>query len=356
VNIILFVLKFTKTLDIDFHNYYHWVVPATVVYFATDSLLAGTIVGIANGVITLKLADMTEKYVADWWDLPGISIPHMSTVGWFPFCYLVDYVLDRIPGVNKIRIDVGSLQERLGVLGEPMLIGLIVGLALGIAAGLPIADLLNVAMKLAGSLVLMPRMIFQSARDWVVGRFPGYDFRIGLDAAVQVGKAEVLVIGMLMVPVMIILALILPGNRVLPFADLAIMGFFTIWTVGVNRGNLFRALIIGVMIGAVMLYGSGFSAPFITAMGDAAGFVADTPGDYVSLEAGSIVGSQWLNVPLYFMTQRGMNPMLIAAAAVVFALILIPLFQRIAALPRKAADLEEDERQQLIADGWNIVS
>ena len=98
-----------------------------------------------------------------------------------------------------------------------------------------------------------------------MGRFPGYDFRIGLDAAVQVGKAEVLVIGMLMVPVMIILALILPGNRVLPFADLAIMGFFTIWTVGVNRGNLFRALIIGLFIGAVILYGSGFSAPFITA-------------------------------------------------------------------------------------------
>jgi PTS system galactitol-specific IIC component len=203
INIILFVLKYTKTLDI-------------VVYFATDNLLAGSIVGIANGVITLKLADMTEKYVDDWWDLPGVSIPHMSTVGWFPFCYLVDYVLDRIPGVNKIRIDVGALQERLGVLGEPMLIGLIVGLAMGIAAGLPLADLLNVGMQLAGSLVLMPRMIgilmeglvpiFQSARDWVVARFPGYDFRIGLDAAVQVGKAEVLVIGMLMVPVMIILA------------------------------------------------------------------------------------------------------------------------------------------------------
>jgi PTS system galactitol-specific IIC component len=366
INIILFVLKFTKTLDIDFHNYYHWVIPATVVYFATDNLLAGSIVGIANGVITLKLADMTERYVDDWWDLPGVSIPHMSTVGWFPFCYLVDYVLDRIPGVNKIRIDVGALQERLGVLGEPMLIGLIIGLALAIGAGLPIADILNIGMQLAGSLVLMPRMIgilmeglvpiFQSARDWVVARFPGYDFRIGLDAAVQVGKSEVLVIGMLMVPVMIILAVVLPGNRVLPFADLAIMGFFTIWTVGVNRGNLFRALIMGLLIGTVILYGSAFSAPFITAMGNAAGFVADTPGDYVSLEAGSIVGSQWLNMPLYYMTQRGMNPMLIAAAAVVFAVILIPIFQRIAALPRKAADLPEEERQQLIADGWNIVT
>ena len=133
------------------------------------------------------------------------------------------------------------------------------------------------------------------------------------------------------------------------------MGFFSIWTVGVNRGNLFRALIMGLFIGAVILYGSGFVAPFITAMGDAAGFEADTPGLYVSLEGGAITGSQWLNIPLFLMTSQGMNAMLIAAAAVVLALILIPVFERIAALPRKAADLSEDERQQLIADGWNIV-
>jgi PTS system galactitol-specific IIC component len=365
VNIILFVLKFTKTLDIDFHNYYHWVLPATVVYFATDNLLAGTVVGIVNGVITLKLADLTEKYVDEWWDLPGVSIPHMSTVGWFPFCYLVDYVLDRIPGVNKIRIDVGSLQERLGVLGEPMLIGLIIGLVLAIVAGQPVADLLNTAMNLAASMVLMPRMIgllmeglvpiYQSARDWVLERFPGYDFRIGLDAAVQVGKAEVLVIGMLTVPVMIVLALILPGNKVLPFADLAILGFFTIWTVGVNRGNLFRALIIATLIATVMLYGSGFVAPVITAMGDATGFQADTPGMYVSLEGGAITGSQWLNIPIFYLTEAGQSPWLIMIVAIVAGVILIPLFQRIAALPRKAADLPEDERQQLKADGWNIV-
>jgi PTS system galactitol-specific IIC component len=93
----MFALKWTKTLDIDFHNYYHWVLPATVVYFATGNLIVGTIVGLVNFVITIKLADWTEKYVDEWWDLPGISIPHMSTVGWFPFAYAVDWVIDRIP-------------------------------------------------------------------------------------------------------------------------------------------------------------------------------------------------------------------------------------------------------------------
>src|SRR4030042_1688074 len=83
-NLIMFAMKWTKTLDIDFHNYYHWVLPATVVYFATGNLIVGTIVGIANAVITFKLADWTKKYVDEGWERPGLPIPHMPTAGWGP--------------------------------------------------------------------------------------------------------------------------------------------------------------------------------------------------------------------------------------------------------------------------------
>lgn len=359
-NIIMFVLKLTKTLDIDFHNYYHWVVPATMVYFTTNNLIVGTLVGVCSAIITLKLADWTEAYVADWWELPGISIPHMSTVGWYPVAYLIDFVIDRIPGVNRIRVDSENLQERLGVLGEPMLVAFILGLLMSIVARLSFQDTLTTAMQLAAAMVLMPRMIsilmeglvpiFQSARDWVLARFPDYDFRIGLDAAVLVGKAEVLTIGILMTPVMVLLAIILPGNRVLPFADLAIMTFFMIWAVGVNRGNLFRALIIGLVISSTILYGSAIMAPTITGMGDAAGFVAETEGLYVSLEAGSIYGSQLLHAII--VAFLGLNAWVIAGITIVSTAILLPLFRWITKLPRLGADLSEDERERLIELGY----
>jgi PTS system galactitol-specific IIC component len=352
-NLIMFSLKFTKTLDIDFHNYYHWVLPATVVYFATGSLLVGTIVGIANAIITLKLADWTAKYVEEWWDLPGISVPHMSTVGWFPFCYAVDWVLDRIPGINKIRIDTERLHERLGILGEPMLIGLIIGLGMGAIARMELRELLNMAIRLAAAMVLMPRMIallmeglvpiFQSARDWIMSRFPGYEFHVGLDAAVLVGKSEVLVTGMLMVPLTILLAVILPGNRVLPFADLALLPFFAIWTVGVNRGNIFRGVIIAITICAVLLYGAGFVAPTITAMGQAAGFDAQTDGLYVSLEGGSITGSQFINLFVFALLQQ--NVWLIAGIAILSVIVLLPVFKWITTRPRLGSDLETEELQ-----------
>jgi PTS system galactitol-specific IIC component len=219
---------------------------------------------------------------------------------------------------------------------------------------MPIKDLLNMAMRLAAAMVLMPRMIallmeglvpiFQSARDWIMSRFPGYDFRVGLDAAVLVGKSEVLVTGMLMVPLTILLAVILPGNRVLPFADLALLPFFAIWTVGVNRGNIFRGVIIAITICAVLLYGAGFVAPTITAMGNAAGFDAQTPGLYVSLEGGSITGSQLINLVVFSLLNA--NAWLIALAAIVSVVVLLPLFRWITTRPRLASDMTEEERAE----------
>jgi len=359
VNIIMFVLKWTKTIDIDFHNYYHWVVPATVVYFATNNIWAGTIVGLVNVVITLKLADWTEKDVAEWWDLPGISIPHMSTIGWFPFANLIDWIIDHIPGLNKVRIDTKGLQEKIGVLGEPMVVGVIIGVLLGLGSRMTITETLTMAMNLGASMILMPRMIsllmeglvpvFTSARKFVLDRFPGYDFRVGLDAAVLVGKPEVLINGMLMVPIMVLLAMILPGNKVLPFADLAVLAFFTTWAVGVNRGNLFRSVIIGTMICAAMLYGAGFVGPTLTQMGTASGFETDVSSVYTSLEGGAITGSQMINVPIFALL--GMNGWALAGLSIVLGAIALFVFKKIVDLPKAHNDLTKEQREELYPNG-----
>ena len=355
VNIVMFLLNWTKTLDIDFHNYYHWVVPATVVYFATDNLWAGTIVGLVNVVITLKLADWTEKDVAEWWDLPGISIPHMSTIGWYPFANLLDWIIDHIPGLNKIRIDTKGLQEKIGVLGEPMLIGVILGLVLGAGARMTVVDTITMAMNLGASMVLMPRMIsllmeglvpvFQAARKWMLDHFPDHEFRVGLDAAVLVGKPEVLINGMIMVPVMVLLAILLPGNNVLPFADLSCLAFFTTWAVGVNRGNLFRSLLIGSLICVAILYGAGFVAPTLTQMGTASGFETEVSDLYTSLEGGAITGANMINLVLFSILS--MNGWAIAGIAIVLGAVAMFVFKKIADLPKQHNDLSDEQRADL---------
>ena len=43
--------------------------------------------------------------------------------------------MDRIPGVNKIDINIEKLQKKFGVFGEPILIGTVLGIVIGALAG-----------------------------------------------------------------------------------------------------------------------------------------------------------------------------------------------------------------------------
>jgi PTS system galactitol-specific IIC component len=211
------------------------------------------------------------------------------------------------------------------------------------------------AMNLGASMVLMPRMIsllmeglvpvFQAARKWMLDHFPDHEFRVGLDAAVLVGKPEVLINGMLMVPVMVLLAILLPGNNVLPFADLSVLAFFTTWAVGVNRGNLFRSLLIGALICTAILYGAGFVAPTLTQMGTASGFETDVSDLYTSLEGGAIAGSNVINLILF--TMLSMNGWAVAGIAIVLGAVALFVFKKIADLPKQHNDLSKEQKEDL---------
>ena len=45
-----------------------------------------------------------------------------------------------------------------------------------------------------------------------------------------------------------------PGNQVLPFGDLATIGFFVAMAVAVHQGNLFRTLISGITLMGITLW------------------------------------------------------------------------------------------------------
>ena len=49
----------------------------------------------------------------------------------------------------------------------------------------------------------------------------GKELYIGIDGGILMGRPSVIVVGVIMIPIMLVLAAAVPGNRVLPIADLA---------------------------------------------------------------------------------------------------------------------------------------
>ena len=133
----------------------------------------------------------------------------------------------------------------------------------------------------AAVMYLMPKMvaclmeglmpISQAAQELMGKKFAGREVFIGLDAAVSLGEPAVIAVGLVLVPITIALAIILPGNRILPFADLAVIPYIVCLFTAMCKGNIFRALIVGtVVMGLVLLMAStlaGLETPLAISAG-----------------------------------------------------------------------------------------
>lgn len=92
------------------------------------------------------------------------------------------------------------------------------------------------------------------------------EFYIGLDPAIILGDSEVVTVGLIFIPLTILIAIIVPGNTILPFGDLATIGFFIGIAVAVHRGNLFRSLISGCVIMFTTIWIASQAIPWTTAL------------------------------------------------------------------------------------------
>lgn len=267
VNIVLLSLKLTKTMNVDIWNYWQFAFVGAAVSVVTNSVIIGLVAGALISALALILADFTAPYIEKYFDMPGISFPHLTALGCLPIVYPLMWILDRIPGINKIEISAESLRKKFGIFGEPMMMGLIIGIVLGALAGAEPQVILQTGIGLAAVMYLMPKMvsclmeglmpISEAAQEMMSKRFEGREIYIGLDAAVALGEPAVIAVGLVLVPITILLAVILPGNRILPFADLAVIPYIVCLFTAMSKGNIFRSLVIGtVVMGCVLLMAS----------------------------------------------------------------------------------------------------
>ena len=135
---------------------------------------------------------------------------------------------------------------------------------------------------MAAVMVLIPRVIAifmegltplsEAAREFMQKRFPGRELYIGLDSAILIGHPITIAAGIILIPITLLLAVILPGNTTLPAADLAATAFFVAMVPPLTRGNLFRSILYGTIIMVVVLYISSSFAPLLTQVAKDIGF------------------------------------------------------------------------------------
>ena len=273
VNVLMLLTGSTRTVNIDLWNYWHFAFIGAMVFFVSGSLAWAFYAAIVLYVITLCMADFTAKgFQAYYKGMEGISIPQPFCQSFTPFAVVVGWLLDRIPGFDRLNVDAEGMKKKFGLLGEPLFLGLLIGMAIGalrceslVAVKSSLPSILKLGVTLGAVMELIPRItglfieglkpISEATRSMVERKFSGLKgLSIGMSPALVIGHPTTLVVSILLIPVILFLSVLLPGNKFLPLASLAGVFYLFPCVLPVTKGNVLKTFAVGLVVLVVGLY------------------------------------------------------------------------------------------------------
>lgn len=291
INIVMLALRWTKTIDIDIWNMFQIVMCAGIAYVLSNNLLVSFVVGAIFFIVTLKIADWEAPVWQKELNLPGTvccALPESSTA---IMTHFVNKIIDLIPGLKDFDIS-ATKTNKLKILSDPIFLGLAIGTAFGLLGRLDIVGVLNTAIGLAATLVLMPKMaalllegcapISQAAKKFMTERANGREVYIAVDIACGIGNPNVITTSTIGIPLYILLATILPGNTWFPLVSITGLCWNAVACVIHSKNNLFRSIVCMILFCIGHCYVETYLAPQVTQLVTSAGMAVPEGFTYVA--------------------------------------------------------------------------
>ena len=268
INIIMLALGMTVTLNVDMWNVANKVCTGYLVTAVSGSVIAGFVAAGIQTVLELKIADANRRQVYKITKIPGVTIPHpmfLNSILLWPLAK----VLDKIIPTSK-KIDAAALRQKIGIFGENHVIGFILGVVIGLLGGYEFSAALLLGIQAGTALTMFPMVaklfmtalapISDATSKFVQKRFPGKEINIGLDWPILAGCNEIYVACILSIPFIILFALVLPFNIVLPLANIMYL-CVSVTAFVLFSGDLIKMLITNIVSIPFSLFAASYFAP-----------------------------------------------------------------------------------------------
>lgn len=276
VNIVMLLLNKTNTLDVDIFDIWHLAITGLFAMYMGASLLVTTLLVIFIGVLKIINSDLMKPTFNDLLDAPDenpMTTTHMNYM-MNPIVMLFNKIIDKIfPFLDKYDFDAAKLNSKIGFWGSKSAIGIYLGLFIGLLAGMPLMDTFTLAFTAATCLELFSVIgqwfiesvepLSQGIADFANKKLGGRTLNIGLDWPFIAGRSEMWAAANILAPIMLLIAIILPGNKVLPLGGIIAMGLTPALLV-VTRGRIVRMILIGIFMLPIFLWSGTLIAPYAT--------------------------------------------------------------------------------------------
>ncbi len=306
LNFVLVKYKITKTLNIDIWNYWHILMAASILYLILGNVgvtgVAAYAIGLIFAMALVVFINIVGDKIAPYWQrnfgYEGTTCTTLSsTLSVVPIAVIMNKILDKIPGINKIDISLSWINKKLGVLGDPAIVGFIVGIFLSLITFQTPSVMIQTGVGISAVIVLMPRMvsllmeglapISKAAKIFMMKHVDeDQELLLGCDSAFGVGDQTTITLGLILIPITIALAFIVPGNNYFPVGMFGSIPYFAGMISMMTDKNLFRGIITGTVFMVFVVFALNFMTDIGTLFVTSTGALALEEG--VKVTAGSL--------------------------------------------------------------------
>lgn len=305
--VFLFFIKWTDIfLPSDLWLNYTYMIWGAMLYVATENWILSFGLMVMLNIFSILIFEVISNRWSKYYKYPNCTIVSMHNTEASLFLILIDPLLNLFK-LNKVKINPKRLREKLGVFGEPATLGLLVGLFIGFLGnmdrlnslvawgqitklGIVLAALMLIFPKIVGIFGQAFKPMAEAANKSILGgnAEEGNNnnkttvkkvkkWFIGVDDSTEYGEPATLLTGTILIPIMLCMALILPGNKTLPMVDLISLPFMIKSIIALTNGNMIKVIITATMWYSVGLYMCTWNAPYYTHAAEVAG-IALTSG------------------------------------------------------------------------------
>ncbi|WP_056957282.1 PTS galactitol transporter subunit IIC [Ligilactobacillus apodemi] len=340
--LIIFALGITKIfMPSNLWNNFGFMLWGTLAYFVTQNVWLSLGLSFFMLLYALLLAEVQADRWSDYYGVKNATVSSLHNIEQVIPALILDPLWNLL-GFNKVKMTPAAFKDKLGVFGEPTTLGALLGLIIGIIGNLNnLGDLkawgqiLQFAIQLSAVMTIFPLVtgVFAKAFTPLAEEIDKNRqtkaaeqgevtdelndkkrWFLGVDDGVGYGEPATIISGVILIPIMVVIAFLLPGNKTLPIVDLIALPFMVESIVALTRGNILKVIANGIVWFTLGLYASSWLGTIYT--GAVSHYGAAIPAGVVLITSFNLVARP-LNALVFaaFITQ---NPLWIGLCIVIY--------------------------------------
>ena len=241
---------------------------------------------------TLLFAEIQADRWSTYYKSKNITVCSAQNIFQTIPAILLDPLWNRL-GFNRTTLTPTTLKHKLGIFGESPILGAALGLFISLIANIKELNqvsaweqIFQFTIQLSAVITIFPliatvfNMAFTPLAEQIdksrkqkqksnlgIEINPIHDKKrwfLAVDDSVGYGESATIISGIVLIPIMLILAFLLPGNKTLPIVDLVFLPFMVESIVAITNGNILKVIATSIVWFSLGLYTASWLGPIYT--------------------------------------------------------------------------------------------